>query len=116
MPDLPANLRTSQYRNGAGYYLVQLRGPVLTSWRARLEESGAVLMDYVPEFTYIARMDNAALARVRALHFVRWVGHYDPAFRLSTSLDPVIAAAGPADVARIVVRSFTGEPADALVQ
>ena len=116
MPDLPANLRTSQYRNGAGYYLVQLRGPVLTSWRARLEESGAVLMDYVPEFTYIARMDNAALARVRALHFVRWVGHYDPAFRLSTSLDPVIAAAGPADVARIVVRSFTGEPADALAQ
>ena len=51
-------------------YLVQLRGPVLDSWKSELAAAGADLQDYVPQFAFRARMTPAAAARVRRLTFV----------------------------------------------
>ena len=51
-------------------YLVQLRGPVLDSWKSELAEAGADLQDYVPQFAFRARMTPDAAARVRQLSFV----------------------------------------------
>ena len=51
-------------------YLVQLRGPVLDSWKTELAAAGAELQDYVPQFAFRARMTPDAAARVRRLDFV----------------------------------------------
>jgi hypothetical protein len=108
-------LRSSTYPgDGSGYYLVQFRGPILPEWKEALQKQGAIVFDYIPQFAYIVRMNSAMTARVQSLDSVRWVGLYQPAFRLSTDLDQVIAAK-PEETVRIVVRSFPGEPADALL-
>jgi serine protease AprX len=51
-------------------YLVQLRGPVLDSWKTELAAAGADLQDYVPQFAFRARMTPAAAATIRRLAFV----------------------------------------------
>jgi hypothetical protein len=116
-PDLPSNLTLTAYSSdGSGYYLVQFRGPILPQWKEALKETGAVIHDYVPGFAYVVRMDEATANRARTLDAVRWVGLYQPAFRLSTALDDVITESSSGELARIVVRSFTGEPVYALTQ
>ncbi|MDY7079861.1 MAG: S8 family serine peptidase [Chloroflexota bacterium] len=115
-PDLSPNLTLAAYPgDGSGYYLIQFKGPILSEWKEALGKAGAVFHDYVPRFAYVVRMDETTAARVRALEAVRWVGLYQPAFRLSTDLDDVVTDASDETV-RIIVRSFTGEPVKALAQ
>ncbi|HEC34122.1 MAG TPA: DUF11 domain-containing protein [Chloroflexi bacterium] len=116
-PTVPPDLALSAYPgDGSGYYLVQFHGPILPEWKEALQQKGAVVHDYVPQFAYVVRMDDAAAASIRALDEVRWVGLYQPAFRLSTGLDGLVASAEPGETARIVVRSFSGEPAEMLAE
>lgn len=70
-------------------YLVQFNGPVQTSWKVVAQQAGARLYGYIPDYAFIARIDRGALARVQALPFVRWVGVYQPAYRLAASLTSV---------------------------
>ena len=102
--------------DGTGYYLVQFRGPILSEWTSALRATGAIVFDYLPQFAYIVKMNNAMAARVAALDSVRWVGVYQPAFRLSTDLDQALMETQPNDKTRIAVRAFAGESAVALLQ
>jgi len=116
-PDLPEGLSLNAYPgDGTGYYLVQFKGPILPDWKKTLQEQGAIVLDYVPQFAFIVRMNSAISTRVKLLDAVRWVGLYQPAFRLSTDLDKVIAGEKPDQMTRVVVRSFTGEPPDVLLK
>ncbi len=100
--------------------------------RTGLEAAGATVFDYIPDFTFIVRMDAAAVAAVQAQAGVRWVGPYLPAFRLSRDvLAAGVAAtvtAGPASVddakravpldggaPEVVVDIFPGEPVEPVV-
>lgn len=49
-------------------------------------QAGARLYDYIPDFTFIASLDATARSRVEALPFVRWLGVYQPAYRLAPAL------------------------------
>ncbi|MGD9101636.1 MAG: S8 family serine peptidase, partial [Anaerolineae bacterium] len=51
-----------------------------------LRAAGAELLDYIPDFTFIVRMNDAARAATRELEQVRWVGLYQPAYRLTADL------------------------------
>ncbi len=86
---LPSFLRLKDYEDGVtGYYLVQFVGPIPPEWKEEVSKQGAVLLDYIPDFTFIARMDKAARERVAAMPMVRWVGIYQPGYRL----DPLLLA------------------------
>lgn len=114
-PRLAQALTQDAYADdGTGYYLVQFNGPILPEWKGALADAGAVLHDYVPDFAFIVKMNAATAERVQALEMVRWVGFYQPAFRLSNALLPTVQHADPEKTRRIVVRSFTGEPTRAL--
>jgi hypothetical protein len=85
--DLPDSLHIWAYpETQAGYYLVQFQGPILAEWKQTTITAGAQLYDYIPDFTFVARMDLAAYNQVTKLPFVRWVGVYQPAYRLSPIL------------------------------
>ncbi|MFQ5341861.1 MAG: S8 family serine peptidase [Anaerolineae bacterium] len=75
-----------------GVYLVQFRGPIQPEWKAALTTAGAELFDYIPDYAFVARMDAAVAERVAALPAVRWVGLYQPAYRISSSLRKSIEA------------------------
>ncbi|MDI9887994.1 S8 family serine peptidase [Streptomyces sp. HNM0645] len=72
------NLRTKDGRT----YLVQFTTTPLDGHRAELAALGARIGAYIPDATYVVRMDKAARGRVAALPYVRWVGPYDAGDKL----------------------------------
>jgi subtilisin family serine protease len=96
--------------SGRGIYLVQFAGPVQESWKAATEQAGAKLYGYVPDYAFIGRIDAAALAQVRALPFVRWVGLYHPAYRLA----PELANTPASDSVQVAVETLPDADLNAL--
>ncbi|MEA2014385.1 MAG: S8 family serine peptidase, partial [Thermodesulfobacteriota bacterium] len=78
-------------REQTGYYIVQFDGPVENSWKETLNDTGVVMFDYIPDFAFIIRMDSTEEDTVRALPHVRWLGIYQPSYRISQrALDKVL--------------------------
>jgi hypothetical protein len=84
-PAVPPGLRAPVAEDLATY-LVQFRGPVEESWKEAAVASGARFVAYIPENTFITRMDGAARARLAALPFVSWIGDYHVAYRIPAGI------------------------------
>ncbi len=67
-------------------YVVQFIGPIKGEWVGALSSHGIEVLDYLPAFSYIASIQPSQLEFVRSLSFVRWVGIYQPAYKLSPAL------------------------------
>lgn len=67
-------------------FLVQLDGPMTPARAAQLDASGVVRFDYLADFAYIADVGGVDPAALRALGFVRWVGAYEPAWKLNPEI------------------------------
>ena len=104
-PKLPAKLMAAP-SDGPDYWLVQLRGPVLSKWKDELVAQGLRIVNYVPDFTYIGKMDGAAKKRIEKLSFVRWVGLYHPGYKIWPDL---LKATGKVEV---TIGFFPDESAD----
>ena len=63
---LSANARDSDY------LLVQTNGPLTQAQRAKLENAGAKILEFVPQDTYICHYTGTSLVKIRALPFVTW--------------------------------------------
>jgi Subtilase family len=66
-----------------GYYIIQFDGPIRSSWKTALMDTGAEIFDYVPDFAFIIRSASIKEQSVRALPHVRWLGIYQPSYRIS---------------------------------
>jgi hypothetical protein len=72
--NLPENLRLNSYPpEVAGYYLVQFRGPVLEEWKGAVTDAGGQFFDYIPDFSFIVKMDQRTKRLVERMNSVRWV-------------------------------------------
>ena len=78
-PALPAGYRASAV---SGVYLVQFSGPVQERWVDELSKAGAVVYSYIPNYSFLVRMDEAALTKVKGMNQVVWVGQYRPAYKV----------------------------------
>lgn len=83
----PVGQRTAGAGEGAGFRLVQFRGPVKSEWLGELERSGLEPLQYYPGNAYLVWGEPQALARAESLSFVRWQGQVHPAYKPSQSLD-----------------------------
>jgi hypothetical protein len=82
-----------------GLYLVQFTGPVREEWKQSVQQTGARLYGYIPDHAFVARIDATRLEDVRALPFVRWVGPYQPAFKVAPELaGPSVQNAEPIEI------------------
>ncbi len=101
--------------DGTGYYLVQFQGPIAASDMAALKAAGVDVFDYIPDFAFIVKMDNTRRAAVERMAQIRWVGLYQPAYRLAPDLlSRVVAiesegATVDAEPLTLVVSVFRGE-------
>jgi len=83
-PAIADNLRIASYPAGtAGLYLVQFKGPILSSWVDGLRAQGVRVYNYVPNFAFIVQMSSEQAKRVSFSPMVQWVGVYQPAYRIS---------------------------------
>src|SRR5205814_4302769 len=60
-------------------------------WRDDLQKLHVSLLRFVPEDTFVARLENVSLATLKNLPFVHWVGEYRPDHKLHTRLRPSLA-------------------------
>ena len=94
----PASKITAQSQAAAiqspvsGLYLIQFEDPLQPAERVQLQALGVKLLKYVPDDAFIARLDNVSPVTVRALGFVRWVGDYQPDYKIESRLS--VAARG----------------------
>jgi len=85
--ELRRDLTIQAYPEGeAGYYILQFRGPVLQQWKKELVAAGVLIFDYIPQFAFLVKMDHQALSAVEAMDSVRWVGIYQPGYRIAPDL------------------------------
>ena len=85
---VPGSLSMSMDENsGPGEYILQFTGPVLPEWLEAVEAAGVRLGDYIPEYAFLAHLDPDLAQRVSALPFVRWIGPYQPAYKLALDAD-----------------------------
>jgi subtilisin family serine protease len=86
------------------HYIVQLDGPVREEQKRQLEANGALVLDYIPEYALLCRVDPLALAKVAALPFVQRIGVLTP----QNKVQPAFASAS--GQASAVISVFPNEP------
>ncbi|MCX6895369.1 MAG: S8 family serine peptidase, partial [Verrucomicrobia bacterium] len=79
--------------SASGLYLVQFAAAPSPEQRQQLREMGVELLRYVPDDAFIARFKNVSPTKVESLAFVRWVGPYEPAYKIHPKLAATAAQA-----------------------
>jgi len=77
------------------YYLVRLRGPILETWRQRLDAIKVGLIEWVPGRGYKTRLSLDQIARLKVLDFIESVTWMDPTHSAPQTKTLSIPAAGP---------------------
>jgi hypothetical protein len=83
-PDIPDHLRLTQPNN---YYLIQCTGPIQPGWVNTLQDMGVVIEGYIPDYAYIAHIDDETRSEVEQLPFIRWTGSFHPAYKLDSYME-----------------------------
>ena len=88
VPDLPESLAyTPEEAAAGGDYIIQFAGPVRQEWKEAILQIGGQLGSYLPEYAFLVHFDADAKAAAEAFSFVRWVGAYQPAYKLAATVD-----------------------------
>ncbi len=82
VPVVPVSLRADR----PSTYIVQFIGPIKSEWTDQVQSLGGTLSLYTPNYAYLVRMSPPTVQAVRGLPFVTWVGPYEPAYKIPTSL------------------------------
>lgn len=75
----------AQFEAGAAFVL-QLDGPMTPERSRRMQAAGIVLSDYLPSNAYIVELGGADPDALLSLNFVRWLGAFEPAWKLSPDI------------------------------
>lgn len=87
VPELPEGLGFgASEANGLAYYVVQFDGPIMRSMKDDLSATGATILSYVSYNAFVVRADKDVAAEAEDLPRVRWIGLFEPAYKLSPLL------------------------------
>ena len=101
-PDLPDNLSIDRYY-GAGYYMIQFKGPIYESWTEDLKSSGIEILAYIPHYAFLVFANDEQIRDIKTKSFVNWVGLFQPAYKLQKDL---FNAKG---IGRVTIQLFPNE-------
>src|ERR1043165_6743726 len=91
-PAIPAALKAN---DASRVYLVQFVIPPIDEFRRDIAAMGGTVNTFLTDHTHVVTMDAATAGNVAALPYVRWVGQYHPAYRLSRDIRGELMAAMP---------------------
>jgi hypothetical protein len=72
-------------------HIVQFVTQPLSVYRQALRAQGVTIRNYLAQHAYVVEMDEATRARVSELPFVRWVGPFEPAYKLQPAIRDQLA-------------------------
>ena len=88
--------------HGAGYYIVCLKGVVKSEDKLALTDAGAEIIEYVPDYSFVVRVEHSNVKGIRKLNCVEWVGPYKAEYKW---VDNLLKGKAPVDY---IVRLFPG--------
>ena len=68
----------------ANYYVLQFKGPIKDSWKQAVQTYGAQFYSYIPEYSFIVKLPDANLEKIKNLQFVETILPYNPEFKINT--------------------------------
>jgi len=71
------------------HWFVQVHYPATAATRKAIQAAGARIIGQLPDVTYVVAASAKTANRVRHVNGVRWVGPYQPAYKLSPVLNTV---------------------------
>lgn len=90
MPEIPDSLSFGSISAlEQAYYIVQLKGPVTEDMKAALSATGVVVLQYINYNAFVVKGDDASIAKAESLWCTRWVGVFEPAYKISPRLSSV---------------------------
>ncbi len=111
--------------SSVSYYLIQFSGPILSSWRQAVKNTGAAILEYIPDFAYLVRATPKQFLALQDIPSVRWCGPWKSDYCISPSLPiaPKHPATSQADEGQVLpplnnltVVLFPGEDAQAFAK
>ncbi len=85
-PQIPESLVAKTSANSQSTYIVQYVSQPLDEYQTTLSKLGGKRYTYLANHSYLVMMDSETKAKVERLPFVRWVGNYQPAYKLEEYL------------------------------
>lgn len=79
----------------SGLFIIQLEAPILAKGFNDFRLLGVELLRAIPDQAYVARFVQADLRRIQDLPVVRWVGEYEPSYKLEKHLSAHLPQIGP---------------------
>lgn len=120
--DVPSDLRVAAPVGTPGaFHLVQFRAPLGARDWTWLRGLGLLEFGYVPDYTYVFNLSRHQYAALSMDARVRWIGHFEPAYKLSPELgriayrDLVRRMESAVGLRRMVVGTFPGRGPDEAV-
>lgn len=89
VPTVPAALKASRDSRA---YIVQFVSQTLDEYRAAIRSVGGEIYNYLPSNAYICNLSAEGASALRQLPFVRYVGFYEPAYRIDEGLRASLAS------------------------
>lgn len=116
VPYLPQALKQKTCASsGPGYYILQFDGPVREEWKEVCRQAGVEFLDYIPDFAFIVRIDASRKKAAGELPNVRWLGEYEPAYRLRKDISSTRNAAKNDSSPEFIVVLFPGSNVDNVI-
>jgi subtilisin family serine protease len=112
-PALPAGFKLVPTAGQSQYYIVQFTGPFLRQWFRELDRNGIKTFGYLPNYAVLASLTADQRQFVTSLPMVRWVGLYQPAYKLESGL---ISASGTRKVIILVLPFEDATPVRAAIE
>ena len=98
-----------------GYYILQFDGPVREEWKELCRQTGIEFLDYIPDFAFIVRMDTSGKKNAGALPNVRWLGEYEPAYRLQKDIISSRKTAKKGETPEFIIVLFPGSDVNGVI-
>ncbi|MFO7991635.1 MAG: S8 family serine peptidase [Thermoplasmata archaeon] len=87
-PHIPIDLKQKSFNSDIGNYIIHFNGPIQNEWREYLENLGVKIIQYIPNYAYIVRMNPEIKPKINDLDFVDWLGIYHPDYKLVEDIKP----------------------------
>ena len=103
-----ANLRSADATD-SDYILIQADQPLSKDMKRELTNMGVVILEYVPDDTYLCNYTGTDLDQIRALTYIVWANIYLQGFKVAPSLTtrPAAAPAGARNLMEVAAPANT---------
>ncbi|WP_139190446.1 S8 family serine peptidase [Actinokineospora iranica] len=97
MPDAPTGLEARPLAaRERGSHIIQFAGPVREEWKVGIVALGGRIVEYIPDYAFKVRMNPGQAQRAKLLPGVRWVGRFQPAWKVSLDAKAEVDEGKPA--------------------